>query len=466
MNEPLAPSSSATASEPSDGAHRPDNAIQVHDAGGTGLFDSFRPPEEELISDCVHCGFCLPSCPTYSLWGEEMDSPRGRIYLMKAGREGAIPFDETYAGHFDACLGCMACVTACPSGVQYDQLIEAVRPQIERNYSRSLPDRLFRYFIFALFPYPGRLRVAAVLGTLYQRTVRGLLQKTGLLRHLPARLRAMEALMPPLRLRDITTRLPEHTAARGTTRHRVAMLTGCAQQVFFSDVNAATARVLSAEGCEVFAPADQQCCGALSMHAGREPEALARARALIDSFANLRVDSIVVNVAGCGSTMKEYAHLLRGDPEYAGQAQAFCDKVRDVSELLDELGPVAKRHPIAARIAYHDACHLAHAQQIRAQPRAVMGTIPCLEVVDIPEWEICCGSAGIYNLVQPEAAEDLGRRKVANIASVEPEMIATANPGCLLQIRRYLDPPVPLYHPVQLLDFSLRGVDPRNAASS
>jgi len=460
MTEPIPPLPGSTEHPPHDAALVQDNVLQVDDHGGTGIFDALHPPADDLISDCVHCGFCLPTCPTYTLWGEEMDSPRGRIYLMKAGKEGTIPLDETYAQHFDACLGCMACVTACPSGVQYDQLLEAVRPQIERNYPRDRFDRLFRAAIFALFPYPTRLRIAAVFGTLYQRGLRTLLTKSGLLRLLPARLQAMEALLPPMRLRDLTTRLPEHTPAAGTTRHRVAMLSGCAQQVFFSEVNAATVRVLAAEGCEVFAPADQQCCGALSVHAGREPEALRRARTLIDNFARLDVDSIVVNVAGCGSTMKDYGALLRDDPDYAEKARAFSAKVRDISELLDELGPLTPRHPITARVAYHDACHLAHAQKIRTQPRAVLATIPGLDVVDIPEWEICCGSAGIYNLVQPEPAEELGRRKVTNILSVAPEIIVTANPGCLLQIRRYLDPPVPLYHPVQLLDFSLRGIDP------
>ncbi|XAS74989.1 heterodisulfide reductase-related iron-sulfur binding cluster [Dermatophilaceae bacterium Sec6.4] len=452
-----------TSSNPIDMARAgqtPDTVLQVDDHGGTGVFDAFHPPADELISDCVHCGFCLPACPTYSLWGEEMDSPRGRIYLMKAGREGTVEMDETFAGHFDACLGCMACVTACPSGVKYDQLLEAVRPQIERNYSRSRSDRWFREAIFALFPFPNRLRAAAVFGTLYQRSLRKPLQKSGLLQKLPARLQAMEALLPPMALRDIRVRLPEYTPAIGPVRHRVAMLTGCAQQVFFSDVNAATARVLAAEGCDVLAPADQKCCGALSVHAGREPEALDRARALIDRFLALDVDSIVVNVAGCGSTMKDYGLLLRDDKEYADKAVQFSAKVRDINELLYDLGPVAPRHPIPGRVAYHDACHLSHAQKIRSQPRAVLRTIPDLEVVDIPETDLCCGSAGIYNLVQPEPAEELGRRKVANIVSVAPDMIATANPGCLLQIRRYLDPPVPLYHPVQLIDFSLRGINP------
>jgi len=434
---------------------------------GAGVFDRHHPPSDELISDCVHCGFCLPTCPTYALWGEEMDSPRGRIYLMKLGKEGTVPLDDTYTQHFDACLGCMACVTACPSGVQYDKLIEAVRPQLERNHRRSFLDRLFRGLIFALFPYPSRLRVAAVLGELYRRLgLRSVLHRTRLVSLLPKRLQAVEALMPRATLRQLGTRTPAVTPAVGTTRRRVGFLTGCVQRVFFADVNQATVRVLAAEGCEVVAPRGQRCCGALSEHAGREPEALERARRLIDAFADVEVDTIVSNVAGCGSTLKEYGRLLRDDAEYAERAASFSAKVRDVSELLAELGPVAPRHPIEARLAYHDACHLGHAQGVRSQPRDVLRTIPGLQVTDIPEAEICCGSAGIYNLVQPEPAEELGRRKVENVLSVAPDAMATANPGCLLQIRRYWPGDLPMFHPVELLDASIRGVDPIAAATA
>jgi glycolate oxidase iron-sulfur subunit len=428
---------------------------------GAGVFDLHHPPSDDLISDCVHCGFCLPACPTYVLWGEEMDSPRGRIYLMKIGKEGQVPLDDTYAQHFDACLGCMACVTACPSGVQYDKLIEAVRPQLERNHPRRWDDRAFRALIFSLFPYPSRLRVAAVFGAAYER-IGGhrLLERSRLLKVLPRRLQAVEALMPPARLRTLAKRTPAFTPAVGTSRRRVGFLTGCVQRVFFADVNAATVRVLTAEGCDVVAPRQQRCCGALSEHAGREPEALERARRLIDAFEDTGVDTVVSNVAGCGSSLKEYARLLRDDPQYASRAAAFSAKVRDISEVLAELGPVAPRHPIEARLAYHDACHLGHAQGVRAEPRAVLATIPGLQVTDIPEAEICCGSAGIYNLVNPEPAEELGRRKVDNVLSVAPDALATSNPGCLLQIRRYWPGDLPMFHPVELLDASIRGVDP------
>ncbi|MCY7364520.1 MAG: 4Fe-4S dicluster domain-containing protein [Frankiaceae bacterium] len=435
--------------------------MQAEQLTTTGVFDVLHPPSGELIDDCVHCGFCLPTCPTYLLEGNETNSPRGRIYLMKMGKAGEVPMDEEFVGNFDACLGCMACVTSCPSGVKYDQLIEAVRPQIERNWERTRADRLFRTMIFSLFPYPARLRPAAFFGTLYQRLgLRRLLAATGLLARLPARLRAMEALLPQLSLSSVVARQPVFTPAVGTSRHRVGLLSGCVQRVFFGDVNAAATRVLAAEGCDVVAPKGQQCCGALSSHAGREEEAIARARRLIDVFEAADVQTVVVNVAGCGSSMKEYAILLRDDPAYAERAAAFSAKVRDVSELLAEIGPVATRHPIPAKVAYHDACHLAHAQGIRAQPRAVLRGIPQLSVLDIPEAEICCGSAGIYNLVQPEPAERLGRRKVEQIVTTLPDAVVTSNAGCLLQIRRYLDAGVPLFHPIQLVDASIRGVDP------
>ena len=446
-----------------------DQRVHVdHASTDTGIFDPHHPPADDLISDCVHCGFCLPTCPTYSLWGEEMDSPRGRVYLMKLGKEGSVPFDATYVQHFDACLGCMACVTACPSGVQYDKLIEAVRPQIERNYRRRPADRLFREMIFQLMPYPSRLRVAAVFGALYERAGgHGLLERSGILGLLPKRLQALESLMPPARPRTLVRGLPPLVKARGTaTRRRVGFLTGCVQRVFFTHVNDATVRVLAREGCDVVIPQGQRCCGALSEHAGREPEALARARRLIDTFERANVDTIVVNVAGCGSTMKEYGRLLRDDRQYAERAAAFSAKVRDVSEFLAELEPVAPRHPIEARVAYHDACHLGHGQGIRLQPRAVLRTIPALDVTDIPEAELCCGSAGIYNLVMPEAGEELGRRKIANIVSVAPDAVATANPGCLLQIRRYLPQELPMFHPIELVDASIRGIDPIGASGN
>jgi glycolate oxidase iron-sulfur subunit len=427
-------------------------------------FDDHQPPDPELIADCVHCGFCLPTCPTYLLWGEEMDSPRGRIQLMKMVSEREIGLNETFTRHIDLCLGCMACVTACPSGVQYNKLIEATRSQIERHTPRSLPDRLFRSLLFSLFPHPARLRALVPLLWLYQKSgLKRLLQSKKVSQLLPERVQGMESVMPPVHLEALISRPKVVTKARGTRRRRVGLLTGCVQRVFFDPVNAATIRVLAAEGCDVVIPRTQGCCGALHVHAGREDEGLSYARRLIDAFEFWSVDAVVVNAAGCGSTLKEYGYLLRNDPVYAERAEAFSASVRDILELLAELGPVAPRHPIPLRVAYHDACHLAHAQNIRRQPREVLRAIPGIELLDIPEAEICCGSAGIYNLVEPRPASELGDRKASNILSTQPDVIATANPGCLLQIRAALEraeSPITTLHPVELVDASIRGVMP------
>jgi glycolate oxidase iron-sulfur subunit len=428
------------------------------------IFDAHHPPDPELIEDCVHCGFCLPTCPTYLLWGEEMDSPRGRIYLMDMGVEGEAKLDATYVRHMDQCLGCMACITACPSGVQYDKLIEATRGQIERHYTRSLPDRLFRRALFALFPHPNRLRLAAAPLWLYQWSgVRALVQRSKLLNLLPARIKAMEALLPPVGASALRSPVAAHTPAKGERRRRVGLLLGCVQRVFFADVNAATARVLAAEGCEVIAPTEQGCCGALMVHAGQEADALALARRTIDAFERANVDTIVINAAGCGSTVKEYGHLLRDDPRYAERAAAFAAKCKDISEILEELEPRATRHPLPLRVAYHDACHLQHAQGIKLQPRRVLRTIPHLDIAEIGEAAICCGSAGIYNLTEPEPAQQLADRKVQHVLQTRADVLATSNPGCLLQIQnglRRAGVEMPAVHPVELLDASIRGVVP------
>ncbi len=447
----------------------------VHGASGgmtmsdfVKAFDDHHPPDPELIADCVHCGFCLPTCPTYLLWGEEMDSPRGRIALMKMASREQIGMTPNFALHIDQCLGCMACVTACPSGVQYDKLIEATRGQVERRHPRTLPDRAFRSLLFALFPHPERLRVLLPALWLYQKSGAARLLDSRLGRaYIPARLRAMASVLPPVRLAGRAETPAAVIPARGQKRMRVGMLLGCVQRVFFDDVNAATVRVLTAEGCEVVVPQTQGCCGALSVHAGREDEGLDYARHLIDAFDAANVDAIVVNVAGCGSTMKDYGYLLRDDPAYAERAATFSAKVRDVSEVLAELEPVAPRNAIPLRVAYHDACHLRHGQGITKQPRAVLRSIPSLEVAEIPEAEICCGSAGIYNLVEPGPAAELGERKARNILSTRPEAIVASNPGCLLQISaalRQMDAAIPTLHPVELLDASIRGALPAGLA--
>jgi glycolate oxidase iron-sulfur subunit len=420
-------------------------------------FDAHRPPKAELVADCVHCGFCLPTCPTYVLWGEEMDSPRGRIHLIDQGLKGA-PMGDALVQHVDACLGCMACVTACPSGVQYDRLIEATRAQVERRYERPRADRLFREAIFAFFPYPRRLRLARGPLALYRRSgLPALVRRTGLLVRISPTLAAMERLAPPAAAR---VPLPELEPARGPRRARVGLLTGCVQGEFFPAVNEATVRVLASEGCEVVVPRGQGCCGALSVHNGREEEARRFARAVVDRFTRAGVEYVVVNSAGCGSSMKEYADLLDDDPRYAEQARAFAAQVRDVAELLAELGPVAPRRPVERTVAYHDACHLGHAQGIRAQPRELLRGIPGLELREIADAAICCGSAGVYNLLNPEPARDLGDRKAASVLATGADLLVTANPGCLLQIASAMERSggrIRMAHTVQVLDAALHG---------
>jgi len=404
--------------------------------------------DRALLDECVHCGFCLPTCPTYVVTGDEAESPRGRIYLMDLATRGEAPVAGPVTQHLDSCLGCLACVPACPSGVKYGALLDSARPQLDREVPR---DRFFRAAIFALFPYPRRLRTAALFGVLYQRLgLRWLTHRSGLLRRLPARARALEGLLPPVRVKDLLTKTEE--TGQGRT---VALLTGCAQRVFFKPVNDATARVLAAEGCRVAVPKGQGCCGALSLHTGRDEEARSFARRTIEAFDGY--ETIVVNVAGCGSVLKEYGELLRDDPVYAEPSDAFAARVRDVSEVLAELEPVAERHPLPLRVAYHDACHLANAQRITREPRDALRTIPGVELVEVPEEKICCGSAGVYNLLQAGMAEQLGRRKAENLTSARPDVIVTGNAGCLLQIRRYTEDGQLIMHPVELLDRSIRG---------
>jgi glycolate oxidase iron-sulfur subunit len=425
-------------------------------------FDVHHAPDKELLADCVHCGFCLPACPTYVLWGEEMDSPRGRIYMMEKASRGEAPLDQTFRRHMDNCLGCMACMTACPSGVQYDKLIEDTRAQVERNIPRSAGDSLFRRLLFATFPHPARLRALAAPMFFYQRSgLQALVRRSGLLRLLPVRLAAMEALLPVVPS-GFARAMPGRTAPAMARRRRVGMLSGCVQQVFFPQVNAATARVLAAEGCEVIVPQDQPCCGALMVHSGLDREAAVLARKMIELFERADVDTIVINAAGCGSTMKEYGHLLRDDPEWAERARTFSAKCKDIAEILCELEPVATRNPLPLRIAYHDACHLRHAQEIHQEPRQVLAGIPGLEVAEIAESTLCCGSAGVYNLLQPEPARELGDRKVTHLLATHAAAVVSANPGCLLQLmsglRRRGEQEMPAFHMVELLDASIRGV--------
>ena len=414
----------------------------------------------DLLDDCVHCGFCLPTCPTYVLWGRETDSPRGRIHLMKLRRDGRESNPASFVEHIDTCLGCMACVTACPSGVKYDALLEAARPDVERVAHRNSGERAFRRVIFEVFPHPGRLRWLAWPLALYQKSgLRTFVRRSGVLALFPQRLQAMERLLPPISFAALRRGMPGRVPAVGTPRRRVGLLLGCVQRVFFGDVNHATARVLAAEGCDVIIPKAQGCCGALAQHAGEETDAIAAAKRLIDVFESIDVDTIVVDAAGCGSAMKRYGHLLRNDAEYPERARAFSAKCRDISEVLTDLEPRAPRGRIEMSVAYHDACHLQHAQGVRAQPRQLLNAIPGLELREIAEPELCCGSAGIYNLLEPKAAGQLRDRKVQHIMRTEPDLLVSSNPGCLLQIATGFEKAgrqVPILHLVQLLDRSIQ----------
>jgi len=392
----------------------------------------------ELTADCVHCGFCLPTCPTYVLWREEMDSPRGRIHLMDARIDGTISLNATVATHFDRCLGCMACLSSCPSGVRYDRLIEATRDAVEHEYARPAGDRLVRGLLFRLLPHPRRLRRALRLAPLGQALP------------LPGRFRPLADMAPRWRGQGGA---PLLTPARGPRRGRVGLLTGCVQQAVFPDVNAATARVLAADGFDVLAP-PQGCCGALSVHAGRLEEGKAFARQLLAAFED--VDLVVVNSSGCGSHLKELGWLL-GDE----RAERFSARVRDVGELLGDVEPRATRRPLPLRVALQDSCHLRHAQRLPLASRTSLTRIPELELVEPADQDLCCGSAGIYNVVQPEAARELGDRKAQAILATGAPVYASANPGCLVQISaslRRAKQPRPALHPIELVDASIRGV--------
>ena len=440
----------------------------------------------DLIGDCVHCGFCLPACPTYQLWGEEMDSPRGRIHLMTQVLNGA-PVTQAVTTHLDRCLGCMACVPACPSGVRYNELIEAARgwPQEpdtgtngdQARMAGSLRDRAIRAAIFATFPYPKRLRaLSGPLRAAQRAGIDRLAQRSPATRYAPE-LAASLRLAPPAPARrggpgTRPGKLPARVPAATPRRAVVGMLTGCVQQVFFPEVNAATARVLAAEGCDVIIPPAQGCCGALSLHAGRAAEAARFAEQTIATFEREGVDAVVVNSAGCGSAMKEFgavfARTASGSAHpLAGRAAAFSATVRDLSEFLAELyrdhgGPRAVRHELPVAATYHDACHLAHAQRIRQQPRDLLRAIPGLDLTEVGDNMTCCGSAGVYNLLQPEAAAELGVRKAAAVRATGARLVVSANPGCSLQIATALaadgGEPVAVAHIAEVLDASLRGL--------
>jgi glycolate oxidase iron-sulfur subunit len=428
-------------------------------------FDPHQPPDPKLIDGCVHCGFCLSTCPSYRVIGKETDSPRGRIYLMDGVNQGEIPLSAATVQHFDTCLGCLACVTTCPSGVQYNQLIAATRPQIERNHDRPLAEKLLRQLIFSVFPYPDRMRVLLRPLGLYQKTgLQKLVRSLGFLKQISPQLAAMESMLPRISSAAFQDTLPEVIPAQGTKRYRVGLLLGCVQRLFNPEVNAATVRVLTANGCEVVVPQSQGCCAALSHHQGQEDQTQTLARQTIDSFAHLELDAVIINASGCGHTLKEYGQILQDDPQYGDRAKEFAHKVRDVQEFLAEVGLTAKLSPLRAEpltIVYQDACHMLHGQKISVQPRQLLRQIPNVRLREPVDAALCCGSAGVYNIFQPEVAEELGRQKVDNLTQTGADLIASANIGCYVQISKHLalqGKSVPVLHPMQLLDWSLRGI--------
>lgn len=438
-------------------------------------FDPDHPPDPKLIDACVHCGFCLSTCPSYRVMGKETDSPRGRIYLMDKLNQQEIPLSPTTADHFDTCLGCLACVTACPSGVEYDKLIAATRPQVERNHSRSLSEKLLRLFIFSTFPYPHRLRMLLAPLLIYQKLgLQKLGRRTGLLKRLlPRPLAAMESVLPEVSLKAFRDSLPEVIPAQGTKRYRVGMILGCVQRLFLPEVNEATVRVLTANGCEVVIPKSQGCCAALSHHQGQEEQARSLARQMIDSFADTAVDAVLINASGCGHTLKEYGRLLSDDPAYREKAQEFSRKVQDVQEFLNGVGLTAKLFPLQAEpltLVYQDACHMLHGQKISLQPRRLLKQIPGVQLREPVDAALCCGSAGVYNILQPEVGDQLGQQKVTNLTNTGASLIASANVGCITQIRKHLQlqgQTIRLMHPMQLLDYSIQNIQlPTPPASS
>jgi glycolate oxidase iron-sulfur subunit len=421
----------------------------------------------ELILDCVHCGLCTASCPTYVETGHEADSPRGRIYLMRQVIDGTLPLGDDVKQHLDLCLNCRACETACPSGVQYGRIIEPFREHmahLEPGRQTQSLNALQRFMLFNIFPYRWANRLSLAPARLMQWTgLDWLLRKTGADRLLPQSFRAMKDMLPELK--PHYGQLPEVLEPEGKPRARVALFLGCVADSLYPETNLNTARVLQRNGCEVWIPRSQACCGALHYHAAEEDAARAFAAKNCEAFGASKLpdfdklDAIITNAAGCGAQLKDYAHMMHGTP-HAEAAARLQSKVRDISEFLMELGPVKPTNPLPIRATYHDACHLRHAQQIYKQPRALLELIPGLELVPLPESELCCGAAGSYNLTQPEMADRLGDRKAANISSTGARAVFIGNVGCLMQITRHLkktDPGVWCAHPVDALWASYSG---------
>ena len=406
--------------------------------------------DHEKFFDCVHCGLCLASCPTYVELGTEMDSPRGRIVMMRALQEGHAQLDAEIVGHLDLCLGCRACETACPSGVRYGELIEGVRPFIEQHYRRPVLERVKRWMMNKTFPNPLgarlfalSLKVGAALG----------LARFAHSEAMPVKLRYWLGLLPE---RGTVSSAPllERYPAIGEKRHTVAVLSGCVMSTVFGATNQSTVKVLRHNGCEVLVPKAQSCCGALLLHNGDKLNALSLARHNIDVFGKLELDALIINAAGCGAMMKEYGELFKDDPAYRDKAARLTEKMKDVAEFVGSIPLTPPTREVRAKVTYHDACHLAHGQGVREQPRALLRAIPGLTFANLPESDWCCGSAGTYNLTQPEMAARLLERKVGNIQATEADVVVTGNPGCLMQIRAGLQQhglPIQAVHTIDLL---------------
>ena len=420
-------------------------------------------PSDRILQTCVHCGLCLPHCPTYRELYVEPSSPRGRIHLIRQVADGRIGVDSAvFREQMYQCLDCRACEAVCPSGVQYGQLVEAARAQIERTTERKWSQRLLRRVVFGgLFASMPRFRRFAAVLRLYQRTgLQRLARATGLLRFFG--LAERERMLPPID-RQFLVPTGQTWAPAGTAQRRVALFAGCIMSTAYAEIDRATARVLAANGCEVVAPPGQGCCGALHVHAGLLDDGRALMRRNVEAFEGLDVDAIIVNAAGCGAALKEYGHLLADDATYAERAAAVAGKVKDVTEYLASIGLTPPAGPLDLRVTYQEPCHLVHAQGVKAQPRQLLHSIPGVQLVEMAEADLCCGSAGIYNLTNPGLSGDLRRRKVANVLAAEPGVVVSANPGCMLQLQAGLaeaGSSVRVRHIVELLDEAYRTGSP------
>ena len=416
---------------------------------------------ETKYLDCIHCGLCLSACPTFTELGIEMDSPRGRIYMMRAHAEEKLEITDNYINHIDLCLGCRACETACPSSVHFGHMLEDARDEIRVEKRNSLIERSIFNIVFSqLIPKHHILTALFTFLAFYQKSgIEKFIKASGLLRILPEKFRKMITLLPELPDQNIRKTLPEVNIPEGESKCTVGLLRGCIADFMFCDVNAATVRVLNKNHCTVLIPSDQVCCGALHAHSGYKDQARDLARKNIDVFEKSGIEYLIVNSAGCGAALKEYDVWLADDPAYAERAKDFVKKVKDITEFLLEIEPVPAKKPLKKKVVYHDACHLAHAQGIRKQPRDMLTELAGVEVLSIEEADICCGSAGIYNIIQPDMSSRLLKRKVKNILAADGEVVATGNPGCLIQIRTGIQEKrndLPVVHTIELLDMAYR----------